>query len=239
MTTEFFDTEVHFQQVIGSKNALVELAQAFALSRRAGVCCWQFALEVHELRQKGLSLTELRWLVQQGLLKHAFEITHGSSPERTFQEHQTLKFDERSCFTVDPICADAFLAAIVKKATTPSCVDHEPRQKPYWNGLRHELLFLGQVIKRFKVPSPNQEMVLRVFEEENWPLRIDDPLPAIADQLPRQRLNDTIRSLNRNQKITALHFSGDGTGEGILWEPVIPIPGSRHYAVQDSCSLAK
>ena len=46
----------------------------------------------------------------------------------------------------------------------------------------------------------------------------DDPLPMHPDMLPKRRLHDTIKSLNRNQKTAQIRFMGDGTGEGIRWE---------------------
>ena len=58
------------------------------------------------------------------------------------------------------------------------------------------------------------------FEEEGWPAKIDDPLAPQSQQDPKRRLHDTIKCLNRNQKNELLHFRGDGTGEGILWELV-------------------
>ncbi len=57
------------------------------------------------------------------------------------------------------------------------------------------------------------------FQEEGWPVRIDDPLPPVSESEPKQRLRETIRSLNRNQKERLVRFKGDGTGEGVLWEP--------------------
>jgi len=63
-----------------------------------------------------------------------------------------------------------------------------------------------------------QEVILMAFEEEHWPPRIDDPLPVHPDLIPKRRLHDTIKSLNRNQKTCLIRFRGDGTGEGIRWE---------------------
>jgi hypothetical protein len=56
------------------------------------------------------------------------------------------------------------------------------------------------------------------FEEEHWPPRIDDPLPKNPELLPKRRLHDAIKSLNRNQKRSLIRFMGDGTGEGVRWE---------------------
>jgi hypothetical protein len=60
-------------------------------------------------------------------------------------------------------------------------------------------------------------LILRVFEEEGWPPRIDDPLDRAPDRDPQQRLHDAVRRLNGNQSRCRIRFSRDGTGQGILW----------------------
>ena len=74
------------------------------------------------------------------------------------------------------------------------------------------------VVKQFKVPALNQERILAAFEEEGWPVHIDDPLPPHPEQDPKRRLHDTINSLNRNQKNPLIRFLGNGNGQGIRWE---------------------
>jgi hypothetical protein len=76
------------------------------------------------------------------------------------------------------------------------------------------------VVKQFKVPAANQERILAAFEEDGWPIRIDDPLPPAVEQDPKRRLHDTINSLNRNQKRPLIRFIGDGSGQGIRWQLV-------------------
>jgi hypothetical protein len=92
------------------------------------------------------------------------------------------------------------------------------RGVPRWDPLRRELLVDGQVVKRFRVPAPNQIAVLAAFEEEGWPPRVFGPLPPKEDQERKQRLRETIRALNHHQRPPMLRFSSDGTGQGILWE---------------------
>ncbi len=58
------------------------------------------------------------------------------------------------------------------------------------------------------------------FEEEGWPHRIYDPLPPKGETNPKIRLHETIKWLNRNRENPLLRFLGDGTGEGLCWEPV-------------------
>ena len=60
------------------------------------------------------------------------------------------------------------------------------------------------------------------FEEEDWPVRIDDPLPPRSGLDPKRRLHDSIKSLNRHQKSRVLRFCGDGSGEGVRWELISP-----------------
>lgn len=90
--------------------------------------------------------------------------------------------------------------------------------RPEWDSERHEFRLGGRIVKTFKVPSPNQETILTAFEEDGWPRRIDDPLPPAHSMDPKQRLHDTIKSLNRNQKLRLIRFQGDGSGQGICWE---------------------
>jgi hypothetical protein len=92
------------------------------------------------------------------------------------------------------------------------------RYIPSWDRDRRVLRVDGCIVKQFKVPSPSQEAILTVFEEEGWPAAIDDPLPPHSEQDPKRRLRNTIQSLNANQKNLLLHFRGDGSGERILWE---------------------
>jgi hypothetical protein len=97
--------------------------------------------------------------------------------------------------------------------------------RPRWDHQRRQLCMGAQLVKEFKLPSPNQETVLMAFEEESWPARIDDPLPPVAHLDPRRRLHDTIKALNRKQKRYLIRFRGDGSGEGIRWEPAHPRAG--------------
>jgi hypothetical protein len=70
------------------------------------------------------------------------------------------------------------------------------------------------------VPSPNQEAILDAFQEEGWPMWIDDPLSPLPDQPPKRRLHDTIKGLNRNREMELIRFRGDGTGQRVAWEIV-------------------
>ena len=89
---------------------------------------------------------------------------------------------------------------------------------PNWDRVARLLLVGETIVKRYRVPSPNQEALLDAFQEEGWPASIDDPLTPLPDQQPKRRLRDTIKCLNLNQATRLLRFRGDGTGQRVLWE---------------------
>lgn len=90
--------------------------------------------------------------------------------------------------------------------------------RPIWDPERRELRVGEMVVKRFRQPAQNQELILTVFEEDGWPERIDDPLPPDPVRDPKERLHDVIKKLNRAQDVALIRFHGDGTGTGVLWE---------------------
>ena len=72
-------------------------------------------------------------------------------------------------------------------------------------------------MKAFGQRADSQERILAVFQEDGWPLSIDDPLSPIAGIPEKRRLHDTMQNLNRGQRFPFIHFYGDGTGTGIRW----------------------
>jgi hypothetical protein len=70
------------------------------------------------------------------------------------------------------------------------------------------------------VPARNQELVLTAFQELDWPESIDDPLPPDHNVDPKQRLQATIKSLNRNQLTPLIRCHGNGNGQQVYWERV-------------------
>ncbi|HTU26817.1 MAG TPA: hypothetical protein VMF30_15520 [Pirellulales bacterium] len=195
------------------------LREAAVYAEQFGRDRWDFAVDVKSLVAAGCNLNDLRWLLCAGFALHGIEIRGVNSTSRQFKLSQGMTFGPRSCFVLaqtsivsgtngsQPYESNAGFQVFRGSSVTPT-----------WDQERRELRLNDVVVKSFKLPSPNQEAILTALAEEHWPARIDDPLPPHVELDPKRRLHDTIKSLNRNQKHRLIRFSGDGTGEGVLWK---------------------
>lgn len=236
------DAPAHHPREIA--RALDRLLKAHQYAEETGKNVWEFAVTIAELRRDGVSENDLRWLICSEYIEHAKETTRGSG-ERTFDRLVNLRLSKRTSFVITGTGV-VFRRSLVEGVepwqhyaeptrnfadsafeSAPSTVALVARgamrseTRPHWDRDRRELRLAGDLVKVFKLPSPMQEAILMAFEEEHWPPRIDDPLPSHPDLLPKRRLHDTIKSLNRNQKSALIRFMGDGTGEGVRWELAI------------------
>lgn len=219
--------------------ALRFLLEAKQYADNLQVSPWEFAVELRELRNRNLTTHDLRWLVLKGYVERASETTLPGEEHRSFRPVRGVNFTKKTCFVVTEAGLDALggltvdvphgesaplppMPTAMDRLPTTSISPSVPRTPvvPHWDADLQELRINGLIVKQFKVPAPNQEMVLAAFEEEHWPTRIDDPLPPQADQDPKRRLHDTIVSLNRSHKHRMLKFMGDGSGEGVRWSLV-------------------
>jgi hypothetical protein len=91
-----------------------------------------------------------------------------------------------------------------------------PMTRPFWDRERRQLWFGDLLVKRFPRVARCQELILRAFQEDRWPWRIDSPLPGGCSD-PHQSLRNAVRKLNQ-QEHPSIRFRVDGTGQGILWE---------------------
>ncbi|WP_439628847.1 hypothetical protein [Gemmata sp.] len=196
--------------------ALEALGEAHADARELGLDPWELALTLSELAGTGAEARDLRWLVTHRLVAHAAEADAAGPGRRAFHPVADRAVGDRSCFVVTPgglFFADRIIA---RHAAAPPGTRAGGR--PRWDPEARVLTRGDEVVKRFRTPARSQEIILAAFEESGWPPRIDDPLPRLAGDDPRQRLHDAIRRLNGNQlSARRLRFHGDGTGEGVSW----------------------
>lgn len=218
------------------KSGLSLLWRAFEYARDLRTESWEFAVERDALYQTGWSAVDLRWLIARGYV----QVTPGAAPgggPQGLPDGDRPWDNKNSSFSLTeagatlalqvlsriphpelPAAAEDGKAGALGEILRSQAEETRPdKQTPSWDPERKELRFGGCVIKQFKWAAANQETVLMAFEEEHWPTRIDDPLPLIRNQDPKARLHDTIKCLNRNHRKRLIRFSGDGTGQGVVW----------------------
>lgn len=103
----------------------------------------------------------------------------------------------------------------VSDPQTPS----EP-QIPKWNRDLRELRFKGKVIREIQSTSVAKHVVsiLDAFELENWPDRIDNPLPFQKGRTAKgdsETLRGAIKTLNIS--LSQIRFYADGKRMGVIW----------------------
>jgi len=213
------------------------LVRAFPILQDARACAldlqttlWTFAIGLGSLLDAGLTMSDLNWLHGKGIIVHARELTGPSSKRRTFKHNPTAAFVRRTWFVLTDDGA-AYAARLTEDRISESIgaldqavdlVGGGVSLKPCWDKSRRELRLRSLLIKRFKVPAPNQERVLDAFQEDGWPSRIDDPLPPSGNRPAKQRLRETVACLNRHQSTACLRFESDGNGLGICFRIVVP-----------------
>jgi hypothetical protein len=170
---------------------------------------WEFALEIRSLREAGLSHTHLRWLLANKLVAQGLDRSEPTQGGRVFAPVANLSLSEAACF----VLTEAGVAFALGGAAPVNA----GASRPCWDDARRQLRFGLVVVKRFRQPAPNQELILQAFEEEGWPPRIDDPLAPVDDQDTKRRLHTTINNLNRSHERRLLHFHGGGDGQTVAW----------------------
>jgi hypothetical protein len=185
---------------------------------------WERPVPVGALRQRGIHDGLLLWLRHQDQVVHLDRRL--ASPQRSPRPATTLLPTEASGFALTPQgerFADSFLhdvllapglapfqAAWDRLVLAPVLPQYDVDQRIlHWG--RH-------ILKQYRQPSLNQEIVLATADELRWPPWFDDPLPRFLGMNPKVRLHNTVKALNRNQQNYFIHFKGDGTGTRIGWE---------------------
>lgn len=172
---------------------------------------WKFAHGVAELRQAGLTPILMRQLADAGHIEYRRDLP---------PEWRSVNGSE-GYLVLTPVGARSARERLLVVRDEPLTSDEERPiivARPRWDGLVRELTLGRRLIKRFRRPAPNQEGILTAFEEKDWPLRIDDPLPWEQGVRPLVRLRETIKSLHHGQTQPIMRFFIEADGRGIRWK---------------------
>jgi hypothetical protein len=162
----------------------------------------------------------------QNHIEHLQSVSSPAGGQASFPPANSLLLSETSCFTLTEVgeaFANWFLAdALVSledgafEAARDGLV--LGRLDPSYDREIHIFSWGRHILKHFRQPSVNQEIVLSAAEEMGWPTSFDDPIPRKRGQKAKVRCHDTIKNLNRRQTPHLVQFKGDGTGTRIGWE---------------------
>ena len=209
------------------RDILWRLYMAYQMAKRHARDVWDFSVEISEFGDQGRHL--LRELACERYILHQREIeSNDPDAKRRFEPEGELVLSERSCFVItdEGISELNRLEASGTTPTLPPSLEidgvHTPiipitTLRPRWDEQQRKLFLGNELVKHFNWPAPNQELIIKAFEEQGWPERIDDPLPVNPDVNAKVRLHDTIKCLNRKRKCKKIKFCGDGTGQGIIF----------------------
>ena len=85
---------------------------------------------------------------------------------------------------------------------------------PSWNKELSELKIGDEVVRRVRPTAKNLVLILDVFQEDNWRIRVESPFPP--DEDGKQKRREAIRELNK--RLEQIQFESDGSGEAIVWK---------------------
>lgn len=211
--------------------ALAFVYQAWKYAQQLDRDLCGFAVEIRVLEGCGLSPQDCRGLVTKGHIRQAPVEAAASCHGDALDRRDRIALPQRLCFVLteggaqgvpallgrDAAAVERVLPAGSPWPAAPASPCRVQGPVPHWDFRLRELQVAGRLVKRFRVPSPNQETILAAFQEEGWPELIDDPLPPKCGQDSKRRVHDTIKNLNRHQQARLLRFCGDGTGKRIRW----------------------
>ncbi len=180
---------------------------------------WEFAVSLTDLLAAGLTGTDVRRLVADGLAEHAHERVRPGVGHRSVRRMANLALTARTCFILTP-AGERLLSRWTGHPAANGNGSGPKPPAPRWDADRRQLWFREQLVKCYRVPAASQETILAAFEEDGWPPRIDDPLGHINGHDPQERLHEAVKGLNRGQMRRLLVFHRDGSGEGVTWRAI-------------------
>lgn len=115
--------------------------------------------------------------------------------------HEGATGNGEFCLTTGPLLLSSHDPSPAEELVRKSSDD-----KPLFDEDTGELSFREHVLRSYCPRATNCLLVLKVFAEEGWPRRIDDPLPIGKNA---QRISNTIRALNKKLRVIEFYAGGD------------------------------
>jgi hypothetical protein len=186
----------------------------------------EFAVEVPTLRALGGTMNTLRWLARRGLAEYVLLPQTRAGTGRRAQHEAYREHPEGPCFILTDRGARVVRGPCPVSASRlcgpPLGLSQEASAAalPVWDTSAGELRYLDQLVKGFRKAISNQRAVLDAFQRLGWPEELEDPLPPPEGGVihARERLQDTVKNLNRGHHRRLLRFYGTGRGRVVGWK---------------------
>ena len=222
------------------RTALLFVLEAHEEASARNLADCQFAVELEALERGGVTVNDLRALLEDGHLEHRLETTDRRSSRRTFQRVRSTALFTRSCFILTP----AGLRCATRIQSEPSFRSADPAPSasrsgesvtlpvPFWDTQEKILWYDNRALKRYLRPAPNQEAILREFQRKKWKHRVKNPLPRAHRMNPKTRLCDTLKHLNLRPDLHVLRFHSTDCGHFVTWSRTEAFSATRPASVQ-------
>jgi hypothetical protein len=213
------------------ESAWAQLLEAEFYARDLNRPLYEFAVPLATLAETGLTANDLGWLSAKGYVEQP--VPAGKPTALSLRIHRALGTCPSSSQKTVVLTKTgvAFARRVCgrrqgeegKVLSTDDNDESLSQSLPRWDPEGRTLWLGPTLVKHYKVPALNQELVLAAFAEEGWPTFIDDPLPPVSGVDAKHRLHDTIARLNRAQKRRLIRFHGNGNGLAVHWERIPPV----------------
>jgi len=116
--------------------------------------------------------------------------------------------------------------AVKNRSRTPPCGNRPATRpgeasQPKWDRKTGKLFYDGVSILEISHQGCNQWRLIEAFDQAGWPEHLDDPLSEPEQRWhSSERLNQTVKDLNRKLKGKRLHFRVDADRLSVRWEVV-------------------
>ena len=196
---------------------LAVLLQIYDGASFQGLPRWQGAVPWPVLHAGGMTEDEAQDLLRRGYLAHRWEQTTATDTKRQFRNPPEETLNARSCL----ILTQQGINWARRCLGDVHVLKRPLRERPVWDATAGELLWQGQLVKRFRHDAANQRRLMDAFAAAGWPHCVPSPFPSSSDSPQKKCLYWTIAGLNQSQRgPLKLRFRADGRGH-VCWEPSI------------------
>jgi hypothetical protein len=210
------------------EDVLTVLLEAYDFADELRRSTWDFAVDLGALRSLGVVDNLIRYLCCRGYLDHAAEKIPGGKRGRSFRRTGALSLTAKTCVVLTREGA-AFARDFLSNHRVRN--QHCPRPDPHPNGFAEpvpkydeagqRLLVGALIVRQYRLPTSNQQLILQAFQESGWERELRDPLSPHPRVYVKERLRTTVANINRSLVHPAIHFSCNGTGHGVRWKIVL------------------